>query len=257
MAAPVLEVRSLSKSFSFGRMARNGTGAPSLRAAADVCSLDTPEPGPKPGTFWALKDVDFSLLPGESIGIIGRNGSGKSTLLRIISRIMRPTRGAVVLRGRRHSLLEIGTGFHPDLTGRKNIYLSGAIYGFRKREIDRLFERIVDFSGIGTFIDTAVKFYSAGMYVRLAFAVGVHLEPELLVIDEVISVGDAAFQARCHEKISETIRSGCALVFVSHDPAIISSLCRSAIWLRAGRVAARGDSAEVCKAYSTGERAHA
>ncbi|GEM_PF-7032487 len=249
MPLPVLEVHGVSKLYSHYRpKPKRGERLPE-RSGADPASLDAQEAGPKPNTFWALKDIDLSIPPGGSLGVVGRNGSGKTTLLKMISRVVRPTGGTIIVRGHRHSLLEIGTGFHPELTGRKNVYLNGAILGFRKREVDARLERIVAFSGIGLFLDSPVKFYSAGMYVRLAFSIGTHFEPDLLILDEVVSVGDAAFQERCQDKIAETLRAGCALLLVSHEISKITTLCKQAIWLKGGKIAATGPSSEVCEAY--------
>jgi lipopolysaccharide transport system ATP-binding protein len=172
--------------------------------------------------LWALKDVSFEIQQGDVVGIIGRNGAGKSTLLKILSRITEPTSGRAEVNGRVGSLLEVGTGFHPELTGRENIYLNGAILGMRKAEIDRQFDEIVDFAEIEKFIDTPVKRYSSGMYVRLAFAVAAHLEPEILLVDEVLAVGDAAFQKKCLGKIGDVAREGRTVLFVSHNMAAIS-----------------------------------
>lgn len=185
--------------------------------------------------FWALKDVSFEVQEGEVLGIIGRNGAGKSTLLKILSRITEPTSGRVTLRGRVASLLEVGTGFHPELTGRENIFLNGAILGMTRGEIKRKFDEIVDFAGVEKFLDTPVKRYSSGMYVRLAFAVAAHLDPEILVIDEVLAVGDAEFQNKCLGKMRNVAESGRTVLFVSHNMGAVSTLCTSAILLDNGR----------------------
>ena len=188
--------------------------------------------------FWALKDVSFEVQPGEIVGIIGRNGAGKSTLLKILSRIVEPTEGEIRLRGRVASLLEVGTGFHPELTGRENIYLNGSILGMKKREIDRKFDEIVDFAEVERFLDTPVKRYSSGMYVRLAFAVAAHLDPEILIVDEVLAVGDAEFQKKCLGKMKEvSTGTGRTVLFVSHNMPAISSLCSKACIFKSGRVA--------------------
>ncbi|RME47458.1 MAG: ABC transporter ATP-binding protein, partial [Chloroflexi bacterium] len=187
-------------------------------------------------TIWALRDVSFEVKRGEVVGIIGRNGAGKSTLLKILSRITEPTSGRAEIHGRVGSLLEVGTGFHPELTGRENIYLNGAILGMRKREIDRKFDEIVAFAEIEKFIDTPVKRYSSGMYVRLAFAVAAHLEPEILLVDEVLAVGDAAFQKKCLGKMGDVAKEGRTVLFVSHNMAAITSLCQRAIWLEEGKI---------------------
>lgn len=199
--------------------------------------------------IWALKDVSFEVKKGEAVGIIGSNGAGKSTLLKILSRITEPTRGQATVRGRVGSLLEIGTGFHPDLTGRENIYLNGTILSMRKREIDAKFDDIVAFSGVEKFIDTPVKRYSTGMRVRLGFSVAAHLDPEVLVIDEVLAVGDAAFQQRCLAKMGEATGYGRTVLFVSHNLAAVSTLCRTAFRLEGGRMVDQGDSRSVITHY--------
>jgi lipopolysaccharide transport system ATP-binding protein len=192
---------------------------------------------PQSDYIWALKDVSFEVKRGEVVGIIGRNGAGKSTLLKILSRITEPTEGRAYVYGRVGSLLEVGTGFHPELTGRENIYLNGAILGMRKAEIDRKFDEIVAFAEIEKFIDTPVKFYSSGMYVRLAFAVAAHLDPEILLVDEVLAVGDAAFQKKCLGKMGEVAGEGRTVLFVSHNMGAIRSLCEKSLLLHQGRVA--------------------
>jgi lipopolysaccharide transport system ATP-binding protein len=186
--------------------------------------------------IWALKNISFEVKQGEVVGIIGRNGAGKSTLLRILSRITHPTRGRVELQGRVSSLLEVGTGFHPELTGRENIYLNGTILGMSKAEVDQKFEEIVDFSGVEKFIDTPVKRYSSGMRVRLAFSIAAHLEPEILLVDEVLAVGDAEFQKKCLGKMDNVSREGRTILFVSHNMGAIESLCEKSILLQNGRV---------------------
>ena len=200
-------------------------------------------------TIWALRDVSFEVEQGEVLGIIGGNGAGKSTLLKILSRITDPTEGRAVLHGRVASLLEVGTGFHPELTGRENIYLSGAVLGMRRAEINAKFDQIVDFSGVEKFLDTPVKRYSSGMRVRLGFAVAAHLEPEILLIDEVLAVGDAQFQKKCVAKMESVADSGRTVLFVSHNMSAVSSLCSRAIQLREGQVALRGDPREVVDSY--------
>src|SRR5262245_62018590 len=181
--------------------------------------------------FWALTDVSFEVAKGEVVGIIGRNGAGKSTLLKILSRITEPTKGRIELRGRVASLLEVGTGFHPELTGRENIFLNGSILGMTRLDIDKKFDEIVDFAGTEKFLDTAIKYYSSGMYVRLAFAVAAHLDPEILIVDEVLAVGDAAFQKKCFSKMDESRRQGRTVLMVSHNAAAIRRLCERAIVL--------------------------
>jgi len=193
-----------------------------------------------PLIHWALNDVSFQVCDGDVLGIIGRNGAGKSTLLKVLSRITEPTRGKVKLEGRVSSLLEVGTGFHPDLSGRENVYLNGTILGMTKREIDRKFDEIVGFSGVERFLDTPIKRYSSGMKVRLAFAVAAHLEPEILIIDEVLAVGDAEFQKRCMGKMQDVAQGGRTVLFVSHSMAAIKSLCNKGLVMEAGRVAYDG-----------------
>jgi lipopolysaccharide transport system ATP-binding protein len=199
--------------------------------------------------FWALKDVDLEVKHGEVLGLIGRNGAGKTTLLKILSRITRPTRGYAEIYGRLSSLLEVGTGFHPELSGRDNVYLSGAILGMRKQEIRRKFDEIVAFAELERFLDTQVKHYSSGMYVRLAFAVAAHLEPEILVVDEVLAVGDAAFQQKCMGKMEEVSHAGRTILFVSHSVPAVTRLCTRCVLLRAGHVELAGPTYDVVRAY--------
>ena len=199
--------------------------------------------------FWALKDISFNVKKGEVIGIIGKNGAGKSTLLKILSRITEPTNGLIKLKGRVSSLLEVGTGFHPELTGRENINLNGSILGMNKKEIESKFEDIVEFSGVSKFLDTPVKRYSSGMYVRLAFAVAAHLEPEILLVDEVLAVGDAAFQKKCLGKMSSVSKEGRTIFFVSHNMAAIQSLCQRTILIDKGQIAFDGDTETAISRY--------
>lgn len=201
------------------------------------------------GFIWALKDVSFEIKEGEVVGIIGRNGSGKSTLLRILSRITHPTSGHVRMRGRVGSLLEVGTGFHPELTGRDNIYLNGAILGMKKRDIDNRFDDIVTFAEVARFIDVPVKYYSSGMYVRLAFAVAAHLEPDILLADEILAVGDVEFQQKCLGKMGDFSRQGRTVLFVSHNMHAVSMLCSRTILLHEGAVIAQGPTQEVIARY--------
>ncbi len=200
-------------------------------------------------TFWALRDVNFEVKPGEVVGVIGRNGAGKSTLLKVLSRITEPTVGRVRLYGRVGSLLEVGTGFHPELTGRENVYLNGAILGMRRTEINQRFDEIVSFAEIDDFLDMPVKHYSSGMYMRLAFAVAAHLEPEILIIDEVLAVGDARFQAKCINKMEDAGQHGRTVVFVSHNMSAVTRLCPRTILLEGGQVLRDGPSHEVVSAY--------
>ncbi|HOR20034.1 MAG TPA: ABC transporter ATP-binding protein [Brevefilum sp.] len=197
----------------------------------------------------ALDDVSFTVQQGETLGIIGRNGAGKSTLLKILSRVTAPTSGVVKIKGRIGSLLEVGTGFHPELTGRENVFLNGAILGMRKDEVQRKFDEIVDFSGVEKFIDTPVKRYSSGMYVRLAFAVAAHLDPEILVVDEVLAVGDAEFQKKCLGKMGEVAGEGRTVLFVSHNMGAIQNLCKKSILLSDGRITHSGSSEDVVQEY--------
>ena len=190
----------------------------------------------EPGTFWALRDISFEVARGEVLGIIGRNGAGKSTLLKILSRVTRPTYGRARVNGRVGSLLEVGTGFHPELTGRENIYLNGAVLGMTKVEIKARFHEIVEFAEVGRFLDTPVKRYSSGMYMRLAFSIAAHLEPEILLVDEVLAVGDAAFQQKCIGKMGDVAKQGRTVLFVSHNMASIQRLCRSALLLDKGQM---------------------
>jgi lipopolysaccharide transport system ATP-binding protein len=224
---PIIEVRNLSKKYKIGERQRY------LSLRDSVSNLFSRK-NTEGGDFWALDDVSFDIQAGESIGIIGRNGAGKSTLLKILSRITPPTKGSVILRGRMASLLEVGTGFHSELTGRENVFMNGSILGLKKREIEAKFDEIVDFSGVEQFIDTPLKHYSSGMQLRLAFAVAAHLEPEILVIDEVLAVGDAEFQKRCLGKMDEVSRSGRTVIFVSHNLQLIKSICQRGIVLDKG-----------------------
>jgi lipopolysaccharide transport system ATP-binding protein len=216
----------------------------SLKAPMKVFHKAPPVEG-----FWALKDVSFDVEPGEVVGIIGRNGAGKSTLLKILSRITTPTEGTVELHGRVGSLLEVGTGFHPELTGRENIYLSGSILGMKRREIDAKLDEIIKFSEIEKFLDTPVKRYSSGMYVRLAFAVAAHLEPEILLVDEVLAVGDAAFQKKCLGKMGDVAKEGRTVLFVSHQMDMVRALCKSGYWLDNGQIRRSGYINEVLESY--------
>ncbi len=204
--------------------------------------------------LWALRDVSFEIGAGDVVGVIGRNGAGKSTLLKILTRVTKPTEGRAEIRGRVGSLLEVGTGFHPELSGRENIYLSGTVLGMSRREVDDRFESIVDFSGIRKFIDTPVKRYSSGMTVRLGFAIAAHLEPEVLLIDEVLAVGDVSFQRRCLGKMDEVSRSGRTVMFVSHNMGAIHALCPRCMLIEEGRLAMFGETEEVISAYLAGAR---
>ncbi len=212
-------------------------------------SLTSSSPDASGDIHWALDDVSFDVGTGEVVGIIGENGAGKSTLLKILSRITDPTRGRIEIHGRVASLLEVGTGFHPDLTGRENVFLNGAILGMRREETRRKFDAIVAFAEVERFIDTQVKHYSSGMYMRLAFAVAAHLEPEILIVDEVLAVGDAAFQRKCLEKMDDVSHGGRTVLFVSHNMHAIRTLCRDAIWLEKGKIAGKGPANAVVNSY--------
>ncbi len=199
--------------------------------------------------FWALKDVSFEMPPGQILGIVGRNGSGKSTLLKILSRVTEPTEGRAIIRGKTSSLLEVGTGFHPDLTGRENIFLNGAIIGMRRQEIARQFNDIVAFAELERFIDTPVKRYSSGMYVRLAFAIAAHTNPDVLIIDEALAVGDTNFKRKCLQKSKRVAEDGKTVIFVSHDMEIVRQLCDRVLWLSHGVIKAEGRPAEIVSRY--------
>lgn len=220
-----------------------------LRGAGEMARGKAIIAGDELEEFWALKDVNFEIMRGDVVGIMGRNGAGKSTLLKVLSRITEPTDGRVEIKGRVASLLEVGTGFHPELSGRENIFLNGAILGMTRAEIARKFDEIVDFSGVEKFLDTPVKRYSSGMYVRLAFAVAAHLEPEILVVDEVLAVGDAEFQKKCLGKMQDVAGQGRTVLFVSHNMGAIKSLCKSGVLLRNGSVAFAGGVQDALDAY--------
>jgi len=256
MSEVAIRVEGLSKQYRIGGpQARYKTLRESLMGAAQApirragrllrgeAATDHQE------TIWALKDVSFEVKHGEVLGVIGRNGAGKSTLLKILSRITAPTEGTVDLYGRVGSLLEVGTGFHPELTGRENIYLNGAILGMKRAEIDQKFDEMVDFAELEKFLDTPVKHYSSGMYVRLAFAVAAHLDPEILLVDEVLAVGDAAFQKKCLGKMGEVAGEGRTVLFVSHNMVAVQMLCEYSILLGAGTVVSAGRSSQVILQY--------
>ncbi|MCK4394333.1 ABC transporter ATP-binding protein [Candidatus Bipolaricaulota bacterium] len=273
-----IRVENLSKKYRIGQYVGSGAQYKTLRESlTNAVSVplhwlrqtgdrrrktDLPSPAPRlrssvagqpstDGYIWALKDVSFKVKQGEVLGIIGRNGAGKSTLLKVLTRITEPTEGRAELNGRVGSLLEVGTGFHSELTGRENIYLSGAILGMTRKEIDRRFDEIVDFSGVETFIDTPIKRYSSGMRVRLGFAVAAHLEPEILLVDEVLAVGDVEFQKKCLRKMENVAHEGRTVLFVSHNMQAIKSLCNRAILLDAGRIASEGRVDQVVDTYLT------
>lgn len=252
---PIIRVQNLSKRFHIVPHEAPRVRYQTLRESL-VKSMRAPfkrmrrEKNSDRDTIWALKDVTFDVMPGEVLGIIGSNGAGKSTLLKVLSRIMEPTTGRVELYGRVQSLLEVGTGFHPDLTGTENVYLNGAILGMKKREISGIFDEIVGFAGVEKFLDTPVKYYSSGMYLRLAFAVAAHLDPDILIIDEVLAVGDVSFQKKCLGKMDDVTKSGRTVLFVSHSLGMVTQLCPHAVLLKDGEVHSMGRSADVIDKYN-------
>lgn len=259
MSTPAIEVESLGKRYRIGAFEEEkhdtlgGAALAWLKSPLDnfrkLQRLSKFADGDESDVIWALRDVSFGISEGEAVGIIGRNGAGKSTLLKILSRITPPSSGRALLNGRVASLLEVGTGFHPDLTGRENVYLNGAVLGMMTSEIDRKFDEIVDFAGIEKFIETPVKRYSSGMRVRLAFAVAAHLEPEILLVDEVLAVGDAQFQRKCLGKMGDITGEGRTVLLVSHNMASIEALCRRAVVLENGRLAFDGDAKSAVNHY--------
>ena len=246
--ATAISVQGLSKRYRIGQYQ---TAYGTLRDALSggVRRIVAREHHDEERDMWALRDVSFDVPDGEVLGIVGRNGAGKSTLLKVLTRIVSPTEGRAEIRGRVGSLLEVGTGFHPELTGRENVFLNGSILGMRQREIVSKFDEIVDFAGVGPFLDTPVKRYSSGMSVRLAFAVAAHLEPEILLVDEVLAVGDAEFQRRCLGRMEDLSESGRTVVFVSHQMQAVAQLCDRAIWLDHGRVESEGPASDVVAEY--------
>jgi lipopolysaccharide transport system ATP-binding protein len=252
---PVIKVNSLSKQYRIGAVRESYATLRDALAAALRAPFETLRRAHRNGeTIWALRDVNFEIAAGEVVGIIGRNGAGKSTLLKVLSRITEPTAGRVELYGRVGSLLEVGTGFHPELTGRENVFLNGAILGMPQAEIRSKFDEIIAFAELEKFVDTPVKRYSSGMYVRLAFAVAAHLEPEILMVDEVLAVGDVEFQKRCLGKMRDVTREGRTVLFVSHNLQAITSLCKRAILLDRGAIQDEGNAARVVQSYLRGRR---
>ena len=274
MSEPAITVSHMSKRYRLGMITRKTLqdefnywlhrlrGRNVADYMGRVQPAGAPNPGPQcdtldPNIFWALSDVSFEVKPGEILGVVGGNGAGKSTLLKILSRITEPTAGEAIINGRVGSLLEVGTGFHPELTGRDNVFMSGTILGMKKSEIARKFDEIVAFAEVDQFIDTPVKRYSSGMFVRLAFAVAAHLEPEILIVDEVLAVGDAAFQKKCLGKMGDVAKQGRTILFVSHNMAAVENLCTHALWLEHGKVRMTGETPVVVEQYlSTTQNAH-
>ncbi|HRH44919.1 MAG TPA: polysaccharide ABC transporter ATP-binding protein [Pyrinomonadaceae bacterium] len=254
---PIIKVENLGKQYQIGAKPESYL---TFREAI-ISSLRKPlnffkNQDSEKDRFWALRDLSFEIMPGDIVGIIGRNGAGKSTLLKILSRITEPTVGKAELYGRVGSLLEVGTGFHPELTGRENVFLNGAILGMGRQEIAKKFDEIVDFAEVEKFIDTPVKRYSSGMYMRLAFAIAANLEPEILVVDEVLAVGDAEFQKKCLGKMDEVSKGGRTVLFVSHNMGTILQLCKHCILLEKGKVLAEGPPSEIVEKYYNNEKTH-
>ena len=260
MSKPVIEIKNLSKSYMIGH---EGKAAPGTLTLRDSLTGIIKKPIElltghklKKEKFWALKGLDINIEQGDVVGLIGKNGSGKSTMLKILSRIVEPTGGEIIMRGKSASLLEVGTGFHPELTGRENIYFNGSILGMKKKEIDARFDEIVAFSGVDKFLDTPVKFYSSGMYVRLAFAVAAHLEPDILIVDEVLAVGDAEFQKKSLGKMRDVTKNkDRTVIFVSHNMESIASICNKCVWLQEGEIVAVGDTDKVIDKYVSSAQA--
>jgi lipopolysaccharide transport system ATP-binding protein len=246
---PIIQVENLSKCYRIGARASYGSLRDEIMEVITAPFRRRGASSVEDNTIWALKDVSFEVMEGEVLGVIGRNGAGKSTLLKILSRITEPTSGRIEMRGRVASLLEVGTGFHPELTGRENILLNGALLGMRRSEIKKKFDEIVAFAEIEKFLDTPVKRYSSGMYVRLAFAVAAHLEPEILIIDEVLAVGDAGFQKKCLGKMGDVARGGRTVLFVSHNMGAVQQLCSRALLLSSGQIIKSGSPQSVVEGY--------
>jgi len=254
--APAIRVEGLSKRYQIGRVPSGMDNLSTIvkntvqQTYGKLKNLVLPGSfAPNATIYWALRNVNFEVNRGEVVGIVGRNGAGKSTLLKLLSRITVPTQGRIEIRGRMGSLLEVGTGFHPELTGRENVFLNGSILGMSRREIAKKFDKIVEFSEIGNFLDTPVKWYSSGMYVRLAFAVAAHLEPDILIVDEVLAVGDATFQRKCIDRMAELANQGRTILFVSHNMQLIPRLCHRAVYLEKGEVLEVGPADVVTQHY--------
>jgi len=249
MSQPILQVNELSKCYQLGMISRHTLVEEVEHFFRKFYKSTGSHVASAEKEFWALKNVSFDVHAGEVLGIVGGNGAGKSTLLKILSRITEPTSGTVSIRGRVGSLLEVGTGFHPELTGRENVYMNGTLLGMKKREVTEKFDEIVAFSGVEKFIDTPVKRYSSGMYVRLAFAVAAHLEPEVLIVDEVLAVGDTEFQKKCMGKMDAVAKEGRTVLFVSHNMGVLSQLCTRGILLEKGQVVSQGSISSVIETY--------
>ncbi|MGZ4972911.1 MAG: ABC transporter ATP-binding protein [Limisphaerales bacterium] len=258
MSQPIISARNISKRYRLGATHAHDTLRDRITHSLRRLVSSGSEKSNGDEILWALSDISFDVDQGDVVGVVGRNGAGKSTLLKILSRITEPTSGEIRVRGRLASLLEVGTGFHPELTGRENIFLNGAILGMKQAEVRKKFDAIVAFSEVEKFLDTPIKRYSSGMYVRLAFAVAAHLEPEILVVDEVLAVGDAQFQSKCLGKMGEVAREGRTVLFVSHNMAAVSALCRKGLLLQGGRLTKTGPIEEIVSAYvaTTGQGAH-
>jgi ABC-type polysaccharide/polyol phosphate transport system ATPase subunit len=241
-AQPVISFKNVSKRFTFSRE------QPQSVQETLISVFGRRQKHPKKD-LWAVKDLSFNLYPGQALGIIGRNGSGKSTVLKLIARILRPTSGQVTVHGRVSALLELGAGFHPDLTGRENIALNASVLGLSQQDVAEKFDQIVAFSELGEFIDMPVKHYSSGMYMRLGFSVAIHVDPDILIIDEILAVGDQAFQTKCIDRIHEMHQSGVSIVFISHNLSIVQRMCSSLIWLENGQMRASGPTEEVANQY--------
>jgi len=248
---PIIEVRNLSKRYSFDKcvMAHLNLREAIVKAFKSPVERLSGRMAVRDTEFWALQDISFEVEQGEVLGIVGRNGAGKSTLLKILSRIVKPTSGEVDIYGRSGSLLEIGTGFHPELTGSENVFLNGTIIGMKREEIKNKFDEIVTFAGVEQFLDVPIKYYSSGMYLRLAFAVAAHLEPDILILDEVMAVGDAAFQQKCQMKMKEISSEGRTVIFVSHDLMSVKNLCSRALLIESGKLEKMGNVESVISTY--------
>jgi len=260
MSQYAIQAQGLGKRFRVGMHSTRGMHEAIERLVREPFSAFRSSPAGTPGDshsrddgFWALRHVSFELTPGEVVGVLGANGAGKSVLLKILSRVTAPSEGGAQICGNVGPLLEVGAGFHPELTGRENVYFNGAILGMDRDQIRRKFDDIVAFSGVEQFIDMAVKFYSSGMRIRLAFSIAVHLEPEIMLIDETLAVGDASFQAKCRRKLAEFAAQGCTLLMVSHDETAITELCDRAILFSHGRMIKDGDVSDVLRRYREGE----